>query len=136
MKKQFITLLLSTTIVTSAFSQKIIQRDPVIENMVAEVNSDSLKAHILKLVSFGTRNTLSTTTDAKRGIGAARNWVLNRFQEFAKQSEGRMTAKIDTWSLKPDGKRVDTEIEMGNVIATLKGTDPVSYTHLRAHETM
>ncbi len=80
MKKQFITLLLSTTILTSAFSQKIIQRDPVIENMVAEVNSDSLQAHILKLVSFGTRSTLSTTTDPKRGIGAARNWVLSRFK--------------------------------------------------------
>ncbi|MDR6560198.1 MULTISPECIES: M28 family peptidase [unclassified Arcicella] len=105
-------------------AQKIVQRDPVIEQMVSEVNADSLKAHINKLVSFGTRHTLSTITEPKRGIGAARNWVLSRFQEFAKQSEGRMTAKIDSWVLKPDGKRVDKDQDMGNVMGILKGTDP------------
>ncbi|MBB6003431.1 M20/M25/M40 family metallo-hydrolase [Arcicella rosea] len=105
-------------------AQKIIQRDPVIEQLVSEVNADSLKSHINKLVSFGTRHTLSTATDKKRGIGAARNWVLSRFQEFAKQSEGRMTAKIDSWVLKPDGKRVDKDQDMGNVMGILKGTDP------------
>ncbi|MEA5259241.1 M28 family peptidase [Arcicella aquatica] len=105
-------------------AQKIVQRDPMIEQLVSEVNADSLKAHINKLVSFGTRHTLSTTTEPKRGIGAARNWVLSRFQEFAKQSEGRMTAKIDSWVLKPDGKRVDKDQDMGNVMGILKGTDP------------
>ena len=34
-----------------------------------------LHATIAKLVSFGTRHTLSTTTDPARGIGAARHWV-------------------------------------------------------------
>ncbi len=124
MKKLFIPFLLFTATSSSIFSQKIIQRDPVIESMVSEINSDSLKSHIQKLVSFGTRNTLSTTTDSKRGIGAARTWVLSRFQEFAKQSDGRMTAKIDSWTQKADTKRVDTDIQMGNVIATLKGSDP------------
>jgi hypothetical protein len=125
MKKIIYSLLLAfgmATMQTSA--QTIIQRDPIIEQMVSEVNSDSLKAHIQHLVQFGTRSTLSTTTDPKRGIGAARNWVLSRFEAFAKQSEGRMTAKIDSWTLQPDGKRVDTPQPMGNVMATLKGTDP------------
>jgi hypothetical protein len=124
MKKQLTTLLFFAAILPSAFSQTIIQRDPVIENLVSEINNDSLKAHILKLVSFGTRSTLSTTTDSKKGIGAARNWVLSRFQEFAKQSDGRMTAKIDAWTQPKDTRRVDTDIQMGNVMATLKGTDP------------
>ena len=124
MKKLFITFLLTATIFTSVFSQKIIQRDPIIESMISEINSDSLKVHIQKLVSFGTRSTLSTTTDSKKGIGAARAWVLGRFQEFAKQSDGRMSAKIDSWTQKADTKRVDTDIQMGNVIATLKGSDP------------
>ncbi|MCU0470385.1 MAG: M28 family metallopeptidase [Arcicella sp.] len=124
MKKQLTTLLFFAAILPSAFSQTIIQRDPVIENLVSEINNDSLKAHILKLVSFGTRSTLSTTTDPKKGIGAARNWVLSRFQEFAKQSDGRMTAKIDAWTQPKDTRRVDTDIQMGNVMATLKGTDP------------
>lgn len=126
MKKLFITILLSVSAFSSVFSQKIIQRDPVIESMVSELNSDSLKSHIQKLVSFGTRSTLSSTdvSNPKRGISAARTWVLSRFLEFAKKSEGRMTAKIDSWIQKADAKRVDVDVPMGNVIATLKGSDP------------
>ena len=106
------------------FSQTIIQKDPAIEKMVKEVSADSLQSYIRTLVSFGTRNTLSTQSDAKRGIGAARLWVLGRFNEFAKQSGGRLTAFIDTTTLQPDGKRVDAPLVLGNVVATLKGTDP------------
>ncbi len=105
-------------------SQIIIQRDPEIEKMVNEVSKDSLQSYIKKLVSFGTRNTLSTQTDAGKGIGAARNWVLNRFNEFAKQSNGKLTPFIDTTTLQPDGRRVDVPIVLGNVVARLKGTDP------------
>jgi Predicted aminopeptidases len=106
------------------FSQTIVQRDPEIEQMVKEISSDSLKSYITTLVSFGTRNTLSTQTNARRGIGAARNWVLKRFNEFAKQSNGRLSAFIDTTTLQPDKRRVDTTLLLGNVVATLKGTDP------------
>ena len=92
--------------------------------MVSEVSPDSLQSYIKTLVAFGTRNTLSTQTDAKRGIGAARNWVLKKFNEFAKNSGGRLTAKIDTTTLQPNGKRIDVPFVLGNVMATLKGTDP------------
>jgi Zn-dependent M28 family amino/carboxypeptidase len=107
----------------TVFSQTIITRDPQIEAMIKEVSADSMKSYITKLVSFGTRNTLSTQTDARRGIGAARNWVLMRFNEFAKQSNGRLTAIIDTTTLQKDGRRIDTTLLLGNVVATLKGTD-------------
>jgi hypothetical protein len=108
----------------SLFSQTIIQKDPQIEKMLKEVSADSLKSYITKLVSFGTRNTLSTQTDPKRGIGAARQWVLSRFNEFAKQSGGRLSAFIDTTTLQKDGRRVDTTLLLGNVVARLKGADP------------
>ena len=49
------------------------QKDPMIVKMVSEVSKDSLQSYIKKMVSFGTRNTLSTQTDPDRGIGAARN---------------------------------------------------------------
>src|SRR3954466_16363843 len=103
--------------------QTIIQRDAEIEQMVKEVAPDSLRSYINTLVAFGTRNTLSTQTNPARGIGAARNWVLKKFNEFAKQSNGKVTAMIDTTTLQADGKRVDTAILLGNVVATLKGTD-------------
>jgi hypothetical protein len=105
-------------------AQVIVKKDPEIESMIKEINADSLKANIYKLVSFGTRNTLSTQDNATRGIGAARRWILSRFNEYAKQSEGRLTAFIDTITYISDGKRVNRPINLGNVVATLKGTDP------------
>ena len=108
----------------SIFSQTIIRRDPDIESMVKEVSPDSLQSYIKTMVAFGTRNTLSTQKNSARGIGAARNWVLSRFNEMAKQASGRLTAFIDTITLQPDGKRVDSILLLGNVVATLKGTDP------------
>src|SRR5215211_8656569 len=90
-----------------AYAQTIINRDPQIEQMVKEVSPDSLKSYILKMVSFGTRHTLSSTTDKKQGIGAAREWVVQKFNEFAKNSNGRMTAYVDTTTLQPDGRRID-----------------------------
>jgi hypothetical protein len=122
MKNLFlISLLLSANTI---FAQTIIHRDPEISNMVAEVSSDSLQSYINTLVSFGTRNTMSTQTNPKKGIGAARNYVLGKFNEFAKKSEGRLTAFIDTTAIQADGGRVDAPVVLGNVMATLKGTDP------------
>lgn len=104
-------------------AQQIIERDPEIAGMVKEVSPDSLKSYITTMVGFGTRSTLSTQTDARRGIGAARKWVLSKFLQFAKESNGRLTALIDTTTLKPDGQRIDAPLVLGNVVATLKGTD-------------
>ncbi|MFL5742518.1 MAG: M28 family metallopeptidase [Flavisolibacter sp.] len=111
-------------ITAPAFCQTIIQRDPEIEQMVKEISSDSLRSYINKLVSFGTRSTLSTTTDKKKGIGAAREWVVQRFREFAAASNGRLSAYLDTTTLQADSKRVDTVTSLGNAMAVLKGTDP------------
>lgn len=106
------------------FAQTTINRDPSIEQMVKEISPDSLRSYIQTMVNFGTRNTLSTQTEKKRGIGAARLYVLQKFNEFAAQSNGRLTALIDTTTLQPDKRRVDTTLLLGNVLATLKGTDP------------
>lgn len=106
-----------------AKAQTIIQRDTAIENMVRSVSADSLKGYITKLVSFGTRSTISSTTDKKRGIGAAREWIVQKLAEFGKWSNGRLTAYVDTTTLQPDNKRVDAPINLGNAMAVLKGTD-------------
>lgn len=105
-------------------AQTIINRDPEISNYVSQVNSDSLKSHVEKLVSFGTRHTMSSTTDKKRGIGAARNWVLSQFKNDAKNAGGRMSVELQTEDLQPDGKRITQATNLGDVIAILKGTNP------------
>ena len=107
-----------------AQAQTTIQRDSSIEKMVQSVSADSLQLYIKTLVNFGTRSTLSTTTDKKAGIGAAREWVVSKFNQFAQVSGGRLTAFVDTTTLAADGKRVDAPISLGNAMATLKGTDP------------
>lgn len=106
-------------------AQTTIVRDRAIEKMVKEVSADSLQSYIDQLVKFGTRHTLSSTTDPKNGIGAARNWVVQKFTEFARKTNGRMTAYVDTTTLQPDGRRINQQINLGNAMAILKGTDPM-----------
>ncbi|WP_285269545.1 M28 family metallopeptidase [Kaistella rhinocerotis] len=98
--------------------------DPQISDFVKNANKDSLRANVEKMVSFGTRHTMSSTTDPKRGIGAARNWVLAKFRHYAKNSGGRMEVYLQNQDLKPDGKRINKVTNLGNAIALLKGTDP------------
>ena len=98
--------------------------DPEIKKMVSEVRATNMEATINKLVSFGTRHTLSDTKSNTRGIGAAQRWVKAEFDKYALGSNGRLTAKIDYFTVKADGKRIATDSQLGNVMATLKGTDP------------
>jgi hypothetical protein len=123
MRKYILSLITLTLLFCTSHAQVTIHRDPEIEQMVKEISADSMKSYIHSMVSYGTRNTLSTQTDPKRGIGAARDWVLSKFNAFAGQSNGRLTAFIDTVTL-PAAGRVDTPVLLGNVVAILKGADP------------
>jgi Zn-dependent M28 family amino/carboxypeptidase len=122
MKKLYLLIVL-LCIYKSNKAQTIIHKDVEIEKMVSEVSADSLKSYIQALVNFGTRNTLSMQSNSLRGIGAARNYTLSKFKSWIKNSGGRLTTFIDTTTLQPDKRRVDTTLLLGNVVATLKGTD-------------
>src|SRR5882672_12253679 len=104
MQKSFLFVLFSLSL-TMAHAQITIERDPEIEGMVNEVNADSLQSYIKTMVAFGTRSTVSSTTDKKKGIGAAREWVLTKFNQFAAASGGRLTAFVDTSTYTGDGRR-------------------------------
>jgi len=123
MKKLF-TLLFFCGLVLSVKAQTIVNRNADIDKMVKSVNPDSLKSYVSKMVAFGTRSTISDTKSKTKGIGAARNWVVDKFNQFAKQGDGRLSAFLDTVTIKPDGKRVDNQIILGNAVAILKGSDP------------
>ncbi|PMQ04681.1 Bacterial leucyl aminopeptidase [Dyella sp. AD56] len=82
-----------------------------------------LHATIAKLVSFGTRHTLSDTTSDKRGIGAARRWVKSQFEAIAKECGGCI--EVVTPSQVFTGKRVPQPTEVMDVVAIKRGkTDP------------
>jgi hypothetical protein len=104
------------------FSQ--VAEDPEIKKMITEIKAENLEATVRKLVSFGTRHTLSDTKSKTKGIGAAQQWVKSEFDKYALESNGRLTAEIDYFSVKADGKRINKDSQLGNVMATLKGSDP------------
>lgn len=106
----------------TAFGQVAIY-DPEIKKMLSEVSSENMEATVKKLVSFGTRHTLSDTKSSTRGIGAAQRWVKSEFDNYAKASNGRLTSEIDYFTIKADGSRITIDSQLGNVMATLKGTD-------------
>ena len=97
--------------------------DPEIRKMISEVKSENMEATVKKLVSFGTRHTLSDTKSSTRGIGAAQRWVKSEFDNYALASNGRFTSVIDYFTIKADGKRIKNDSQLGNVMATLKGTE-------------
>ncbi|HIC8644510.1 M28 family metallopeptidase [Elizabethkingia meningoseptica] len=118
-------LIFSIFFIPVVFSaQQVVAKDAEISGYVSQVSSDSLKAHINKLISFGTRHTMSSTTDPKRGIGAARNWVLKKFRDYAKNTDGRMEVFLQNQTIQPDGKRINQPTDLGNAVAILHGTDP------------
>ncbi|MDE1147051.1 MAG: M20/M25/M40 family metallo-hydrolase [Azospirillaceae bacterium] len=94
---------------------------PVLREIAAQVDPAQLHATIEKLVSFGTRHTLSDTTSSDRGIGAARSWIKSRFEAISKDCGGCLT--VVTPSQTVTGKRVPTPTEVMDVVAVLKGTE-------------
>jgi len=96
-------------------------RNRTIANIVREIDARNIEATIRKLVSFGTRNTLSEQNDPNRGIGAARDWLYAEFVKAAAASGGRMTVEKQSYE-QAKAPRVPQPTIVTNVVATLKGT--------------
>src|ERR1700737_292001 len=64
-----------------------IQRDAVDEK--------SMRALIERLVDCGTRNSLSSWDDPKRGAGCGRDKIVARLNEIAKASGGKLQVVVD-----------------------------------------
>ena len=87
------------------------------------VDSKSMVALIEQLVSCGTRLSLSSWTDPKRGIGCARDHIVARLNEIAKASGGKLQIVVDKFestSERTSGKPLPLE----SVYAILPGNDP------------
>ena len=86
------------------------------------VDIKSMLALIDELVACGTRLTLSSWTDPKRGAGCGRDKIRARFDEIAKASGGKLQVLVDKFEATAErtgGKPVPLE----NVYAILPGTD-------------
>ncbi|MGW5582925.1 M20/M25/M40 family metallo-hydrolase [Streptomyces sp. NPDC003857] len=89
--------------------------------LLQEIDPARIEATVRKLVSFGTRHTLSIQDDPARGIGAARDWLLAELRSYAAASGGRMTAELQSYVQEP-ASRIPTATRITNVIATLRGS--------------
>lgn len=92
-------------------------------SILAQVNATNIESTILKLVSFGTRHTLSIQNSTTRGIGAARDWIHSEFQRYADASDGRLTVETVGYMQQPDGNRILFPVLISDVVATLHGTE-------------
>ncbi len=89
----------------------------------ASVDEKSMRALIGKLVACGTRLTLSSWTDTKRGIGCGRDAIVARFNEIAKDSGGKLQVVVDKFESTSE-RTSSKSIPLENVYAILPGSDP------------
>ena len=100
--------------------------DPRIAAALQQVSGQRVQANIEKLVSFGTRLTLSgqdpASIAAGHGIGAAREWIKSEFERYSKDCGGCLEVKTDSFTEGPV-ERIPKPTEITNVYAVLKGSD-------------
>ncbi len=89
-----------------------------IQAILDSISATNIHRYLDTLVSFQFRHTVDDTTSLTTGMGAARRWILSKFQEFSVASGGR---------LQPQYFDFDANICIGvslhrNVMAILPGT--------------
>lgn len=62
--------------------------EAAIVNLINQVQTDRLMLHVSSLVGMGTRHVNSPNNAAGRGIGGARDYILNEFNQIASASRG------------------------------------------------
>src|SRR5688500_17527692 len=113
MRSSFFAALLATA-ASGAIAQSTPQ-DVRFAAISAPVDASRMKAIVEKLVSFGTRHTLSSQTDPRRGIGAAVRWAEAEMKSYGLQT----VQTCDTVT----GRRVPTPTRVCNAVAIQRGTE-------------
>ncbi len=89
----------------------------------SSVDEAGMRSLIQQLVACGTRNSLSSWADPKRGVGCGRDAVVARWKQIAQDSGGKLQIVVDKFegtSGRTNGKPVPFE----NVYGILPGSDP------------
>lgn len=98
--------------------------DADLQAMIAAVDPQRVQRIVTTLAGFGTRHTLSNQTDPVRGIGAARDWILQEMQGFAAASQGNMDVYLNSY-IQGAAERIPFPVNISNVVARINGSsDP------------
>lgn len=100
--------------------------DPQVAAALRQVSAQRIQADIEKLVSFGTRLTLSAQDEESiakgHGIGAAREWIKSEFEQYSKACGGCLEVKTDSFTEEAT-ERIPKATKITNVYAVLKGKE-------------
>lgn len=108
--------LLSLLFFTAVFSQEHY-------DIIKSVDSYRIEQDIRKLVSFGTRHTMSETVSQTRGIGAARRWIQAEFEQISESCGGCLEISMQRTIEKGNAQtRITKDTEIVNVLAIKRGT--------------
>ncbi|MCK0128372.1 M28 family peptidase [Erythrobacter sp. F6033] len=91
--------------------------------LAEEVSEERLRADMDKIVSFGTRHTLSSQTDPKRGVGAAVDWALDEFRRIGATCADCFEVKSVERVIEADGRRIPQPTLVRNAVAIQRGTE-------------
>ena len=90
-------------------------QDARLAQIASQVEAARIKATVVKLVGFGTRHTLSSQTDPKRGIGASLRWAEGELRSFG------LTTVTPSEVMSND--RAPAGVKITNVLAIQRGTE-------------
>ncbi len=118
--KQLLWGALALALTSPVFAQNVDMR----HQLAADVSAEQIEAYIQKLVSFGTRHTLSETESDTRGIGAARRWIAAEFERISADCGGCLDVVIVSDTVL-GVRRIPEATEVVSVVAIQRGTlDP------------
>src|SRR5258708_12838734 len=92
--------------------------DPQILGALRQVSAERIQQTVDKLVSFGTRSTLSAQDEdsikAGKGIGAAREWIKSEFERYSKDCGGCLEVKTNSF-LEPPANHIPNPTPIPNI---------------------
>ena len=90
-------------------------------NIIDSVSENRIESNIKKLVSFGTRHTLSDTTSVTTGIGAARRWIKKSFENISSDCNNCLEVFYQKNYFIKNKRRLIKDVWINNVVAIQRG---------------
>ena len=90
-------------------------------NIIDSISENRIESDIKKLVSFGTRHTLSDTLSNTTGIGAARRWIKKSFKDISTNCNNCLEVFYQKNYFVKNKRRLIKDVWINNVIAIQRG---------------